>query len=289
MCNLLRPENMEMNRKPKKTYLLTVCVSIIYFTLIVCIINNCRQITQDYVDEYKLHVEKISNLEDDTITLAGEFMQSEYDKHWDTMKGCWGRIANDMVGYYELGIYIIPERYATLFYRKITNNIDKSNQNTDSFSKVSDTHIICNAYANNKSEFDNKNIVIAFNYYDSISSITVYIEYFGGNSLETVIFNIDLIDNEYVADRIDAEELTGLTIEEIVEAAELNRKGFEDLMLAMKEHELEESKNDLNTSLKNLYTFAAFLIIVLLTVWIVVLIVILKCSTQNRNSRRKSL
>ena len=275
--NLLRPENMEMNKKPQKTYLLTVCVSIIYFILIVCIINNCRQITQDYVDEYKLHVEKISNLEDNPLTLAEEFMQSEYDKHWDTMKGCWGRIPWDMTGDYELGSYIIPERYATCFYR---NN--RTEHNADEFPEGVNTIITCYANANDKSELD-KTIMISFTYNSNSFDILGHITYHGDNPPERVSFVINLADDKYVANKTNLEELTGLTIEEIVETAELNRKGFEDLMYTMKEHELEESKNDLNTSLKNLYTLAAFLIIVLLAVWIVVLIVIFKCNTQNRN------
>ena len=66
---------------------------------------------------------------------------------------------------------------------------------------------------------------------NSIQNITVYINYHGENPAESVNFNINLTENGYVADRINAEELTGLTIEEMVETAELNRKGFEDLML----------------------------------------------------------
>ena len=77
-----------MSNQRKKGYVLIVSISIIYFTLIACIINDCRHITQDYVAKYKLHIEKISNLENDPLALAEEFMQSEYDKHWDSLKNC---------------------------------------------------------------------------------------------------------------------------------------------------------------------------------------------------------
>lgn len=268
---------MKINRKQRKTHLLIVGVSIICITLIAGILNICRLITHDYVTEYNLHIEKISNLEDDTITLAEEFMQSVYDKHWDTMKGCWGRIPWDMAGDYELGSYIIPERYATCFYR---NN--RTEHNADEFPEGINTIITCYANANDKPDSD-KTIMISFAYNANNPDILGHITYHGNNPSERISFVISLVNDTYVADKANLEELTGLTIEEIVETAELNRKGFEDLMYTMKEHELEESKNDLNTSLKNLYTLAAFLIIVLLTVWIVVLIVILKCNTQNRN------
>ena len=267
---------MKNNKKQKKTYLLVICISIIYFTLIACIINDCRQITQDYVAKYKLHIEKISNLEDDPLALAEEFMQSEYDKHWDSLKNCWGNA--DLVGGYELHSYIISGRYATSFYWDWKNNYKKTKQASDNTA----IKIICNAYANDKSQFDNRDIVIAFNYYDNINRLTVYVEYFGENPSETVIFNIDLTENGYVADRINAEELTGLTIEEMVETAELNRKGFEDLMYAMKEHEPEESKKDLNSNLESLYAIAALLVVILLILWITVLVVIIKSESGKK-------
>ncbi len=280
MYNLQRPENMEMSKKFKKTYLLTVFVSIIFFTLIACIINNCRQVAQDYVDEYKLHIERISNLEDNPLTLAEEFMQTKYDKHWASL-GVIGnyndwRMKND----YELGARIIPERYHTIFTRY--NRIRRDGSIRDRVPENQDLLITCQAYANDESEYDTKSIVIAFNYNNSIRSITVYIDYHGDNPAEPVNFNIDLIENEYVADRTNAEELTGLTIEEIVETAELNRKGFEDLMYAMKEHEPEESKNDLNADLKFLYTVTKLQIVALLSLWIIVLVAILKFMTKKK-------
>lgn len=206
-------------------------------------------------------------------------MQTEYDKHWDSLKNCWGNA--DLIGGYELYSYIISGKYATRFYWDWKNNYDENKQDSDNTA----IRIACKAYANDKSEFDNRNIVIAFNYYDSIYRITVYVEYFGENPPETVIFNIDLIENEYVADRINAEELTGLTIEEIVETAEINRKGFEDLMYAMKEHELEESKKDLNSNLESSYAIATLLVVILLTLWITVLVAILKSMPSNKNRR----
>ena len=265
---------MKINKKHKKTYLLIIFVSIIYLTLIVCIINDCRQITQDYVAEYKLHIEKIGNLEDDPLALAEEFMQTKYDKHWGSL-GIIGnyndwRMKND----YELGARIIPERYHTIFTRY--NRIRRNGSIRSRVPEDQDLLITCQAYANDESEYDTKSIVLAFNYSEYIRYITVYVDYHGENPAESVHFNISLIENEYVADRMNTEELTGLTIEEMVETAELNRKGFEDLMYAMKEHEPEESKKDLNSNLESLYTIAVFLIAVLLTLWITVLIAILK-------------
>ncbi len=265
-----------MSNQRKKGYVSIVSISIIYFTLIACIINDSRHITQDYVAEYKLHIERISDLEDDPLALAAEFMQSEYDKHWDSLKNCWGNA--DLVGGYELHSYIISGRYATSFYWDWKNNYKKPKQASDNTA----IKIICNAYANDKSQFDNRDIVIAFNYYDNINRLTVYVEYFGENPSETVIFNIDLTENGYVADRINAEELTGLTIEEMVETAELNRKGFEDLMYAMKEHELEESKKDLNSNLESLYAIAALLVVILLILWITVLAAIIKSESGKK-------
>ena len=261
---------MKVNRNHRKKYLLITSISIIYFTLIACIINDCRQITQDYVAKYKLHIEKISNLEDDPLALAEEFMQTEYDKHWGSL-GIIGnyndwRMKND----YELGARIIPERYHTIFTRY--NRIRKNGSIRSRVPEDQDLLITCQAYANDESEYDTKSIVLAFNYSEDIR----YIDYHGENPVEPVNFNIDLTENGYVADRMNAEELTGLTIEEMVETAELNRKGFEDLMYAMKEHEPEESKKDLNSNLESLYTIAVFLIAVLLTLWITVLIAILK-------------
>ena len=267
---------MKINKKHKKTYLLTLFISIIYITLIACIINDCRQVTQDYVDEYKLHIEKVKNLEDSPLTLAEEFMQAEYDKHWDSLKGCWGK--EDLIGGYELGSYIISGRYATSFYRDWKNNYDKYNQDSDN---LADMRILCNAYANDESEYDTRQVRIAFNYSDEINDIAVYVQYHGNNLSESVIF-INLVEDKYVADKTNLEELTGLTVEEIVETAELNRKGFEDLMYAMKEHELEESKNDLNSDLKSSYTIATLLIVALLSLWMTVLVAILKFMTKKK-------
>ncbi len=266
---------MKVNRNHRKKYLLITSISIIYFTLIACIINDCRQITQDYVAKYKLHIEKISNLEDDPLALAAEFMQSEYDKHWDSLKNCWGK--ENLVGGYELHSYIISGRYATSFFWEGKNNYDKGKQDL----KITDMEILCNAHADNETDQD-KSIIIAFTYGNSIQNMAVYIDYHGENPAESVHFNISLIENEYVADRINAEELTGLTIEEMVETAELNRKGFENLMYAMKEHELEESKNEFNSGLKRLYTIAALLIVALLTLWITVLAAMIKSKSGNK-------
>lgn len=265
-----------MSKKLKKTYLLTVCVSIIYFTLIVCIINNCRQVTQEYVDEYKLHIEKIGNLEDNPLTLAKEFMQTDYDKRWDSLKGCWSK--TDLIGGYELYSYIISGRYATSFYRDWKNDYDKYNQDSDN---LADMRILCNAYANDESEYDTRQVRIAFDYSNKINDIAVYVQYHENNLSESVIF-INLVEDKYVADKTNLEELTGLTIEEIVETAELNRKGFEDLMYTMKEHELEESKNDLNSDMKSSYTIAALQIVALLSLWITVLVAIFKSMTKKK-------
>ena len=275
---------MKIDKKHKKTYLLIIFVFIIYFTLIACIINDCRQITQDYVAKYKLHIEKISNLEDDPLALAEEFMQSKYDKHWNSLKGCWGRISRDMIGYYELGTYIVSGKSATRFYKELEN----TNKNSENFESTN-IRVICNAYVNDKSEFDNKDIIIVFNYDNSIQSITVNIKSYGPDSPETVIFNINLTDGNYVADEPNAEELTSLTIEEIVETAELNQKGFEDLMYAMKEHELEESKNELDSGLKCSYTIATLLIVALLSLWITVSVAMIKFMTKKKASASISI
>ena len=262
---------MKTNKKHKKTYLLIIFVSIIYFTLIVCIINDCRHITQDYVAEYKLHIEKIRNLEDDPLALAEEFMQTKYDKHWKSL-GCYGEFDAWRGNIdYELAAKIVPGKSATSFKRY---NIDDYER--DRFPEDMNMRIACSAYVNDKSENDVKTVKIAFTYDSSIQNITVYVDYHGENPAESVHFNISLIENEYVADRINAEELTGLTIEEMVETAELNRKGFEDLMNAMKEHEPEESKNDLNSNLESLYAIAALLVVILLILWITVLVAIIK-------------
>ena len=271
---------MKINKKHKKTYLLIIFVSTIYFTLIACIINDCRHITQDYVAEYKLHIEKIRNLEDDPFALAEEFMQTKYDKHWGSL-GIIGnyndwRMKND----YELGARIIPERYHTIFTRY--NRIRRNGSIRSRVPEDQDLLITCQAYANDESEYDTKSIVLAFNYSEDIRYITVYIDYHGENPVEPVNFNIDLTENGYVADRINAEELTGLTIEEMVETAELNRKGFEDLMYAMKEHEPEESKKDLNSNLESLYAIAALLVVILLILWITVLAAIIKSESGKK-------
>ncbi len=268
---------MKINKKHKKTYLLIIFVSIIYFTLIACIINDCRQITQDYVAKYKLHIEKISNLEDDPLALAEEFMQTKYDKHWKSL-GCYGEFDAWRGNIdYELAAKIVPGKSATSFKRY---NIDDYER--DRFPEDMNMRIACSAYVNDKSENDVKTVEVVFTYGNSIQNVTVYVDYHGENPAESVHFNISLIENEYVADRINAEELTGLTIEEMVETAELNRKGFEDLMYAMKEHELEESKKDLNSNLESLYAIAALLVVILLILWITVLAAIIKPKSGNK-------
>ena len=260
-----------MSSQRKKGYVSIVSISIIYFTLIACIINDCRQITQDYVAKYKLHIEKISDLEDAPLALAEEFMQTKYDKHWKSL-GCYGEYDAWRGNIdYELAAKIVPGKSATSFKRY---NIDDYER--DRFPEDMNMRIACSAYVNDKSENDVKTVKIAFTYDSSIQNITVYVDYHGENPAESVHFNISLIENEYVADRINAEELTGLTIEEMVETAELNRKGFEDLMNAMKEHEPEESKNDLNSNLESLYAIAALLVVILLILWITVLVAIIK-------------
>lgn len=280
MCNLQKPENIEMSKKIKKTYLLAVFVSIIFFTLIACIINNCRQKTRDYVDKYKLHVEKISNLGDNPLTLAKEFMQTEYNKHWKSL-GCYGEYDAWRGNIdYELAARIVPGKSTTSFNRY---NIDDYER--DRFPENVNMYITCLAYVNEKSEHDVKSVKIAFTYGSSVQNITVHINYHGDNPSERVYFGISLIENEYVADITNAEELTGLTVEEIVETAELNRKGFEDLMYTMKEHELEESKNDLNADLKSSYTITKLQIVALLFLWIIVLVAILKSIQSNKNRR----
>lgn len=265
-----------MSSQRKKAFLSIVSISIIYFALIACIINDCRQITQNYMTEYKLHIEKINNLEDDPIILAEEFMQTEYDKHWKSL-GYYGEYDAWRGNIdYELAAKIVPGKGTTSFKRY---NIDDYER--DRFPEDVNIRIACSAYVNDKSEYDVKTVKIAFTYGNSIQNITVYINYHGENPAESVNFNINLTENGYVADRINAEELTGLTIEEMVETAELNRKGFEDLMFAMKGHELEESKNDFNSDLIRLYTIAALLIVALLTLWVTVLVAMIKSRPSN--------
>ena len=127
--------------------------------------------------------------------------------------------------------------------------------------------------------------MISFTYNGNSPDILGHITYHGDNPPDRVSFVISLVDDEYITDKTNLEELTGLTVEEIVETAELNRKGFEDLMYAMKEHELEESKNDLNSNLKYSYTIATLLIVALLSLWITVLVAILKSIPSNKNRR----
>ena len=152
-----------MNSQRKKGYVSIVSISIIYFTLIGHIINDCRHITQDYVAEYKLHIEKISNLEDDPLALAEEFMQSEYDKHWNSLKNCWGK--ENLVGGYELHSYIISGRYATGFFWEGKNNYDKSDQDFE----ITDMEILCNAYANDETENDSTVSAQQLSGYESLS------------------------------------------------------------------------------------------------------------------------
>lgn len=268
-----------MSSQRKKAFLSIVSISIIYLALIACIISDCHQVKQNYLSEYELHLEKIKNLENSPLKLAKEFMQSDYDKHWNSLKGCWGRISRDMIGYYELGTYIVSGKSATRFYKELEN----TNKNSENFESTN-IRVICNAYVNDKSEFDNKDIIIVFNYDNSIQSITVNIKSYGPDFPETVIFNINLTDGNYIADELNAEELAGLTIEEIVKTAELNQKGFEDLMYAMKEHELEESKNELDSGLKCSYTIATLLIVALLSLWITVSVAMIKFMTTKKAS-----
>lgn len=268
-----------MSRQRKKAYMPIVSVSMIYFALIACIINNCRQTTQDYVNEYKLHIEKIKNLEDDPLILAEEFMQTEYDKHWKSL-GCWGGIPRNVFMDYEVNAYIIPGRFSTCFTRDTKN----ANDELDEFPEGINTFISCYANANDKPHAD-KTVMIGFLYNNYNPNISGQIEYHGDNPPDRVYFFISLIDGKYVSDITNLEELTGLTIEEMVETAELNRKGFEDLMYAMKAHEPEESKNDLNSNLLTLYAITAYQIVILLTLWIIILVAILKSMPSNKNRR----
>ena len=111
------------------------------------------------------------------------------------------------------------------------------------------------------------------------------VEYYGNNQADPEYFIINLTQNGADAGTVNVEELTGLTIEEIVETAELNRKGFEDLMYAMKEHELEESENDLNSVLRRSYIITALHVVMFIGIWIYVLTAILKSIPSNKNGR----
>lgn len=266
-----------MNKKRKKAYLSIVSVSIIYLTLIACIINDCIHTTQEYVNEYKLHIEKINNLEDAPIILAKEFMRTEYDKHWKAL-GYYGEYDAWRGNIdYELAASIIPGKGSTVFNRY---NINDSEYNQSA--EDADILIICKAYTSEREERDTKTVKISFTYNNPNSNIGGIIQYHGEKHPESVSFSINLIEGKYVADRTNLEELTGLTVEEIVEIAETNRKGFEDLMYAMKEHEPEESKKDLNSNLESSYAIAALLIVILLTLWITVLVAIIKSESGKK-------
>ena len=224
----------------------TKCIRNILFgcaalSLHICL---CCKAIESY-REYQKTLESLNT----PLEMAETFMAPEYDARWEDIdKVVLGRIDPRFSAVYEIWAKMIPNMDYTE-YRKFDNRDTNSHEYDfagHTYAKGTDYLIYGHVEQRDTSTVVAKSLYFSFSLNGS-SNIRVQISYnkgFGGS--EDYGFNLIEKNGAYVVNggysEEDIEKHTGMTLEEVVEIAEKNKQGFEDIMYEMKEHEIRRNK-----------------------------------------------
>ena len=200
------------------------------------------------IESYREYQKTLESL-NTPLEMAETFMAPEYDARWEDIdKVVLGRTDPRFSAEYEIWAKMIPDMDYTE-YRKYDNwqFIDCERDFAGhTYEKGTDYLIYGHVEQRDTSTVVAKSLYFSFSLNGS-SNIRVQISYnkgFGGS--EDYGFNLIEENGAYVVNggcsEEDIEKHTGMTLEEVVEIAEKNKQGFEDIMYEMKEHEIKRNK-----------------------------------------------
>lgn len=186
------------------------------------------------VSSYQENREMIERLQT-PVEIAEVYMSNEYD-------GVWYEVDNVLSGTNSSGSFIYEVR-AFVISDRIYTEYDKA-----------DSEITATLYRHiEDEEYGPMNTWIEISITDSFNTIWAVSnhslkeqdtnEYYRFTITEqNGEYQITLGDGETIVPLEEVEEHLGVTVEEIVEIAELNRQGFDDIMYGMKELQLKRNK-----------------------------------------------
>lgn len=251
---------MEKNRKKTKI--------IVLISLLVII---CISLDYNRINVYQKEMQEIEKLET-SVEIAREYMSRKYNGQWRYIDDvvCGKLYHIDHPDLYQIYTSIIPgtdmEYFMSLERRY---NLDEKYDWGGNLIYDAGVDPVIDGEIEKVIEIDENRrkhvtIRIAIN---GSSNIAVFIEYYNldldGNK-ELYFYDITTENGEYVVDGAyvieggerkkseepkDIEELTEMTVEEIVETAETYRQGFDKIMYEMKERQSQLSEEKLYFSL----------------------------------------
>ena len=201
------------------------------------------------IESYREYQKTLESL-NTPLEMAETFMAPEYDARWEDIdKVARGRTDPRFSAEYEILTWIIPNvDYAE--YRKYDNwQFIDCERDFAGHTYEKGTDFLMYSYMVKKEVVSNAvrttEISISLNGSTNVRGV-VSDQSRDTGDIESYGFNLTEENGAYVVNggcsEEDIEKHTGMTLEEVVEIAEKNRQGFEDIMYEMKEHEIKRNK-----------------------------------------------
>lgn len=228
-----------MSANKRISNMLFECVAIVLYIIL------CGKVIGSYW-EYQKTLESLNT----PLEMAETFMAPEYDARWEDIdKVARGRIDPRFSAEYEILTWIIPNVDYTE-YRKYDNwQFIDCERDFAGHTYEKGTDFLMYSYMVKKEVVSNAvrttEISISLNGSTNVR-VVVSNQSRDTGDIESYGFNLTEENGEYIVNDGDTgediEKHTGMTMEKIVEIAEKNRQGFEDIMYEMKEHEIRRNK-----------------------------------------------
>lgn len=205
-----------------------ISIAFIVITVIICLCCDGLLIVHYNYKEQKLYSMETP------MDIANEYMQPKYERHWRRLKGVFHAGKDSRKGNYMVGRKV--ENIGRTYFSKVLG--------------INSTLVYC------ETEIEDTWIEISSGYHSIFESIGVYVKVYNEDkgywedrdfmleydNGEYIVTEYNYMEEEEFPNKAGLEEVTGMTIEEIVEIAEKQQEECENMLYEMKEAELKRNQ-----------------------------------------------
>ena len=188
----------------------------IVITVIICLCGDYLSIVR-----YNSKRQKIYTLET-PMDIANEYMQSKYGRHWKRLNGVFSARKDNRIGR-----YVVARRVRNVGRIYFSKQLDMDSTSVHCETKIEGTWIEISSW-----------------HPSLYKKVGVYVQVYNEDKgyWEGRDFIMEYEDGEHLPNKAGLEEITGMTIEEIVEIAEKQQEACENMLYEMKEAELKRNQ-----------------------------------------------
>lgn len=205
-------------------------IRIVFLVVIITICFCCDCL---FIVRYNSKRQRIYTLET-PMDIANEYMQSKYGRHWKCLDGVFSARKDDRIGR-----YVVARRVRNVGRIYFSKQLDMDSTSVHCKTKIEGTWIEISSW--HPSLY--KRVGVYVQVYNEDKGYwegrDFMLEYEDG---EYIVTEYKYMEEEEFPNKVGLEEVTGMTIDEILEIAKNQKEECENMLYEMKETELKRNK-----------------------------------------------